>query len=78
MFVGDNKGALHVYDWRLLAHVKTFSEHQGPILAIKIDETTNSIYFTGSDSKVCMARLVGEEWKLGLSVRGQSHDILSL
>jgi WD40 repeat protein len=78
VLVGDDKGSLHVYDWKLLSHVKTFSEHEGPILAIKIDEASNSVYFSGSDSKVCMARLVGEEWKLGLSIRGQSHDILSL
>jgi hypothetical protein len=25
-----------------------------------------------------MVRLVNDEWKLGLNVRGQSHDILSL
>lgn len=78
VLAGDNKGNLHVYDWRFLSHVKTFSEHQGPILAIKVDESTHTAYFTGSDSKVSMIRLVGEEWKLGLSTRGQSHDILSL
>jgi WD40 repeat protein len=78
VFVGDDKGSLHVYDWKFLSHVKTFSEHQGPILAIKIDEESNSVYFTGSDSKIGMIRLVNEEWKLGVSVRGQSHDILGL
>lgn len=78
MFVGDNKGSLHIYDWKLLSHVKTFSEHQGPVLAIKIDEETKSVYFTGSDSKVCMVRLVNEEWKVGQHIRGQSHDILTL
>ena len=78
VFVGDDKGCLHVYDWKFLSHVKTFSEHQGPILAVKIDEQSQSVYFTGSDSKVAMIRLVNEEWKLGQSVRGQSHDILSL
>ena len=78
VIIGDNKGSLHVYDWKLLSHVKTFSEHQGPVLAIKIDELTNSVYFSGSDSKVCMLRLVNDEWRLGVSIRGQSHDILSL
>lgn len=78
VFVGDNRGSFHIYDWKLLSHVKTFSEHQGPVLAIKIDEETKSVYFTGSDSKVCMVRLVNEEWKLGQHIRGQSHDILSL
>jgi hypothetical protein len=69
---------LHVYDWKFLSHVKTFGEHKAPILAIKIEEESKSIYFSGSDSKICMIRLVNDEWKLGLSVRGQSHDILSL
>lgn len=78
MFVGDEKGRLHVYDWKFLSHVKTFAEHEAPILSIKIDEESKSIYFTGSDSKICMARLVNDQWNLGLSVRGQSHDILSL
>jgi len=36
-FVGDDKGGLHVYDWKLLSHVKTFHEHEGPIMAIKVD-----------------------------------------
>jgi WD40 repeat protein len=78
VFVGDNKGSLHIYDWKLLSHVKTFSEHQGPVLAIKVDDETKSVYFTGSDSKVGMVRLVNEEWKLGQHIRGQSHDILAL
>lgn len=67
-----------MYDWKFLSHVKTFSEHEGPILTIKIDESTNTLYFSGSDSKICTVRLVDDEWKLGQSIRGQSHDILSL
>jgi hypothetical protein len=61
-----------------LSHVKSFHEHEGPILTIKIDEKTNTVYFSGSDSKICMVRLVNGEWRLGTSIRGQSHDILSL
>lgn len=78
VFVGDDRGALHVYDWKFLSHVKTFHEHEAPILAIKVGEDKNTVYFTGSDSKICMIRLVGHEWQLGDKIRGQSHDIMSL
>jgi hypothetical protein len=36
VFVGDDRGALHVYDWKFLSHVKTFHEHQAPVLAIRV------------------------------------------
>jgi len=75
---GDEKGGLHIYDWKLLSHVKSFHEHQGPILSIKVDVHTNTVYFTGSDSKVGVVRLIGDEWKAGNSCRGQSHDVFSL
>lgn len=65
VFVGDDRGALHVYDWKFLAHVKSFHEHEAPILAIKVSESDNTVYFTGSDSKVCLIRLIGEEWQPG-------------
>ena len=76
--MGDDKGSLHVYDWRYLSHVKTFHEHEAPILTIKVSESDDSVYFSGSDSKICMIRLVGDEWRLGEKIRGQSHDVLSL
>ena len=60
VFLGDDKGNLHVYDWRYLSHVKTFHEHEAPILTIKISESDESVYFSGSDSKICMIRLVGD------------------
>jgi hypothetical protein len=59
VFVGDDKGSLHVYDWKFLSHVKSFHEHEAPILTIKVSENKNTVYFTGSDSKVCLIRLVG-------------------
>lgn len=37
LVVGDTDGAVHVYDYRTLGHLKTFKRHLGPILAIKID-----------------------------------------
>ncbi len=78
IFVGDDKGGLHVYDWKFLSHVKSFHEHEGPILSIKVSPNEETVYFSGSDSRICMIRLVGNEWKLGEKTRGQSHDVLSL
>lgn len=78
IFVGDDQGALHVYDWKFLAHVKSFHEHAAPILTIKVSANEDTVYFSGSDSKICMIKLVGNEWKLGEKLRGQSHDVLSL
>ena len=78
VFVGDDRGCLHVYDWKFLAHVKTFHQHQAPVLAIKVSPEDSTVYFTGSDSKICMIRLVGDEWQLGEHIRGQSHDIFAL
>lgn len=78
VFVGDDKGALHVYDWKFLSHVKSFHEHEAPILAIKVSPKEKTVYFTGSDSKLCVIKLVAEEWHLGEKNRGQSHDIMSL
>lgn len=76
--MGDDKGGLHVYDWKFLSHVKSFHEHEGPILSIKISPKEETVYFSGSDSRICMIRLVGNEWRLGEKNRGQSHDVLSL
>lgn len=50
----------------------------GPILAIKIDEKSDTIYFSGSDSKVAAIRRVNNDWILAGEIRGQSHDIFSL
>jgi hypothetical protein len=75
---GDERGGLHIYDWKLLSHTKSFHEHEGPILSIKVDADCNTVYFTGSDSKVGVVRLIDNEWKLGNSGRGQSHDVFSL
>lgn len=36
VFIGDDSGALHVYDWKYLSHVKTFHEHEAAILSIKV------------------------------------------
>ena len=36
VFVGDDKGGLHVYDWKYLSHIKTFHEHEASILTLRI------------------------------------------
>lgn len=77
-FAGDEKGGVHVFDWKMLSHVKSFHQHCAPILALKVDAASSTVYFSGSDSQICMIRLVGEEWRLGGQVRGQSHDVMSL
>ena len=59
IFAGDDQGSLHIYDWTFASHVKTFTDHQGPILAISVDSKAESVYYTGSDSKINMCRLVG-------------------
>lgn len=56
--MADDAGALHVYDYKNLGHLKTFKKHLGPILAIKIDKVNSTIYYTGSDSKVVAIRKV--------------------
>jgi len=58
VFVGDDKGSLHVYDWKFLSHLKTFHEHEAAILTIKVSNS-NTIYFSGSDSKISVAKLIG-------------------
>lgn len=50
----------------------------GAILAIKIDEMNDTIYFTGSDSKISTIKRTNDQWILGYEIRGQSHDIMSL
>lgn len=65
VFVGDDKGYLHVYEWKFLSHVKSFHEHQAPILAITASAADNTVYFTGSDSKISLIRLISNEWQLG-------------
>ena len=62
MVVGDDSGAIHIYDYKTLGHLKTFKKHLGPILAIKIDQENQCIFFTGSDSKLGAIRRVNEEW----------------
>jgi hypothetical protein len=44
--------------------LKSFKRHLGPILAIKIQEETDTIFFSGSDSKVAAIRRVNDEWVL--------------
>jgi hypothetical protein len=56
LVVGDDSGAIHIYDYKTLGHLKTFKKHLGPILAVKIDKENNCIFFTGSDSKVSAIR----------------------
>jgi len=62
--VGDSEGALHIYDFRTQGHLKTFKRHMGPILSIKIDGESDTIFFTGSDSKVAAVRRVNGDWVL--------------
>jgi hypothetical protein len=62
--VGDDSGTLHVYDYKTLGHLKTFKRHAGPILTIKIDDSTDTVYFTGADSKVAAIKLVNDDWML--------------
>lgn len=62
MFVGDETGALHIYDWKYLAHLKTVKKHEAPILSIKVDSSNNAVYFSGSDSKVSCIKEVNGEW----------------
>jgi hypothetical protein len=62
IFVGDDKGGLHVYDWKYMSHVKSFHEHVAAILSIKVDASTDTVYFSGSDSKIGMIRLVADRW----------------
>jgi hypothetical protein len=76
--VGDTEGGLHIYDYRTLGHLKSFKKHLGPILAIKIDQENDTVFFTGSDSKVVAIKRVNEDWTLTGEVRGQSHDIFAL
>ena len=78
IFVGDESGRLHVLEAKFCTPVKTFHEHAAAILAIKVDAASKTVYFSGSDSRVSMVRLVGDEWRLGTSIRGQSHDVLAL
>ena len=78
VIVGDESGRIHVLDWKFCTPVKSFHEHMAPILTIKVHPETMTVYFSGSDSKVGIIRLVGEEWRLGTGIRGQSHDIMSL
>jgi len=35
--IGDDNGALHIYDFKTLGHLKTIKRHLGAILAIKIN-----------------------------------------
>ena len=58
VLVGDDKGSLHVYDWKFLSHLKTFHEHEAAILKIKV-ANANTVYFSGSDSKISVAKLIG-------------------
>ena len=58
VLVGDDKGSLHVYDWKFLSHLKTFHEHEAAILTIKV-ANANTVYFSGSDSKISVAKLIG-------------------
>lgn len=50
LFIGTNKGELHIYETKYLTHIKTFHRHQGAILSIHTE--ANICYFTGSDSKI--------------------------
>jgi len=61
VFVGDDQGSLHVYDWKFLSHLKTFHQHEAAILSIKV-AGPNIVYYSGSDSKIGMIKLVGENW----------------
>jgi len=36
----------------------------GPILAIKIDEESDTVFFSGSDSKVAAIRRINDDWVL--------------
>lgn len=58
VFVGDDKGSLHVYDWKFLSHLKTFHQHKAAILVIKV-ANSNTAYFSGSDSKISIIKLIG-------------------
>jgi hypothetical protein len=62
--VADDTGAMNIYDYNNLGHLKTFKKHLGPILTIKIDKVNSTIYYSGSDSKVIAIRRVNEEWLL--------------
>jgi len=44
--------------------LKSFKRHLGPILAIKIDEESDTVFFSGSDSKVAAIRRINDDWVL--------------
>ncbi len=64
LVVGDTDGSIHLYDFKTLGHLKSFKRHLGPILAIKIDEESDTVFFSGSDSKVAAIRRINDDWVL--------------
>lgn len=64
LVIGDTDGSIILYDFKTLGHLKSFKRHMGPILAIKIDEETDTIFFSGSDSKVVAIKRVNNDWVL--------------
>ncbi len=76
ILIGDNKGRLLIYDKKYLISNITFHHHEGPILAIKV--LNDSVFYTGSDSKITCLKFVDNNWCFVHNIRGQSHDIFSL
>ena len=59
--------------------MKTFRQHQAPILCIKPDQVNECVYVSGVDSKVIALKYMVEQgWVLVGEVRAQSHDIYAL
>ena len=58
--IGDTEGSIHIYDYKTLGHLKSFKKHVGPILAIKIDEKSDTVFCSGPDSKIVAVKWINE------------------
>lgn len=75
---GDSKGYGRIWDSEFGVLVKEFREHEADILTSCVNLTSETVYFTGSDSLICSVQKVNNEFILTSKFRGQSHDIHSI
>eukprot|EP00347_Sterkiella_histriomuscorum_P013585 403364154 len=79
---GDSQGHVCVWDSQYGTLSKQFTNLQGDINAIEVNDEFNSVYASGVDSRVLTIQLKEQnntqEWVFASVFRGQSHDIKSL
>lgn len=79
---GDSLGEVSIWDCEFGTHLKTFNNLKGDIMSIEVNESFNSVYASGVDSRVISVQLKEtsstSEWVFSSIFRGQSHDIRSL